>query len=104
MASSRANNANAARGAISNDITLPTGPQDTISTVRWAPVHDYLAASSWDGKIYIYDVSTPRSAKGLAAISIDAPVFDCDFNKVSPMRFDSTMTTTASTTAFLVDE
>ena len=102
MASSKTKNVNAVMGDVSNDITLPLGPRDTVSTVCWAPIHDYLAASSWDSKIYIYDVSVPQSAKGLAAIPTHAPVFDCDFNQVSPLRSDST-TPLASTTAIPVE-
>eukprot|EP00826_Nyctotherus_ovalis_P055498 TRINITY_DN7370_c0_g1_i35.p1 TRINITY_DN7370_c0_g1~~TRINITY_DN7370_c0_g1_i35.p1 ORF type:complete len:297 (-),score=-21.45 TRINITY_DN7370_c0_g1_i35:209-1099(-) len=29
---------------------------DTISCLRWAPNSNFLAASSWDGKVYIWDI------------------------------------------------
>jgi mRNA export factor len=69
------------------DIDFPKGPEDTISALRWSPVANHLAASSWDGKVYIYDATDSTSTdtiKGVAAITIGTPVLDCDFSKVSP--------------------
>jgi mRNA export factor len=69
------------------DIDFPKGPEDTISALRWSPVAHHLAASSWDGKVYIYDATDSTSTdtiKGVAAITIGTPVLDCDFSKVSP--------------------
>ena len=69
------------------DIVFPTGPEDTISALRWSPVSNHLAAACWDGKVYIYDANNSTSTdsiKGVAAITGSAPFFDCDFSKVSP--------------------
>jgi mRNA export factor len=78
--------ANVAQGSVANDIVFPSGPQDTISSVRWSPTNDVLAAASWDGKVYLYDVSQPTNIRGLTTLDnpTDSPFFDCDFDKVSP--------------------
>ncbi|KAK0645956.1 WD40-repeat-containing domain protein [Cercophora newfieldiana] len=72
-------------GNLENDIVFPAGPEDTISSVRWSPSNKHLAAASWDGKVYVYDVSLPKTAntiKGVTTISSegDVPFFDCDFD------------------------
>ncbi len=56
---------------------------DTISCLRWSPNSNYLGASSWDGKVRIYNVSADLEAKGVAMISAEAPVLSCDWSKVS---------------------
>ncbi len=69
------------------DVEFPKGPEDTISALRWSPVASHLAAACWDGKVYIYDATNTASTdtiKGVAAITVGAPVLDCDFSKVSP--------------------
>ncbi|KAJ4304101.1 hypothetical protein N0V88_001711 [Collariella sp. IMI 366227] len=66
------------------EVEFPKGPEDTISALRWSPVAHHLAASCWDGKVYIYDASNPTSTdtiRGVAAITAGAPVLDCDFSK-----------------------
>lgn len=64
----------------SGDIT------DTISELRWSPRANWLAASSWDGRVYIYDVANDLMAKGVGVIKAvaDAPMLSCDWNPVSP--------------------
>jgi mRNA export factor len=77
----------AANGLLDRDVEFPKGPEDTISALRWSPVSNHLAASSWDGKVYIYDASNSTSTasiRGVAAITVGAPVLGCDFSKVSP--------------------
>jgi len=73
-------------GSLAKDVVFPAGPQDTISSVCWSPAYSHVAATSWDGKVYIYDVAQPSNIRGLTTISnpTNAPFLDCDFNKVSP--------------------
>ncbi|KAK4448513.1 WD40-repeat-containing domain protein [Podospora aff. communis PSN243] len=70
-------------GSTANDIVFPTGPQDTISSVRWSKANNLLAAASWDGRVYLYDVSQPANIRGLTTLDNpnNSPFFDCDFNK-----------------------
>ncbi|KAK0630715.1 WD40-repeat-containing domain protein [Bombardia bombarda] len=67
--------------AMASDIAFPQDAQDTISSLRWSPVSNHLAAASWDGKVYIYDATNASSIKGIAMITTEGPVFDCDFKK-----------------------
>ncbi|KAK4238954.1 WD40-repeat-containing domain protein [Achaetomium macrosporum] len=74
----------ASNGLLDKDVEFPKGPEDTISALRWSPVSNHLAASSWDGKVYIYDASNSTSTtsiRGVAAITVGAPVLGCDFSK-----------------------
>ena len=66
------------------DVSLPADATDTITSLRWSPVSDHLAAASWDGKVRIYDVANDGRAQSVASIAADGPVFSCDWNKVSP--------------------
>ncbi|KAI1642219.1 WD40 repeat-like protein [Daldinia loculata] len=69
-------------GSLSNDVSLPDDAQDTISSVSWSPVANYLAAASWDGKIRVYDVNAnSRTAKGTAVFNAVGPVLGCDWAK-----------------------
>lgn len=83
----RKTSATTGKGLLDQDVEFPKGPQDSISALRWSPVANHLAAASWDGKVYIYDATTPTSTdtiQGVAAITAGAPCLDCDFSKVSP--------------------
>ncbi|KAI0844932.1 WD40 repeat-like protein [Daldinia vernicosa] len=69
-------------GSLSDDVSLPDDAQDTISSVSWSPVANYLAAASWDSKIRIYDVNTnSRTAKGTVVFNAAGPVLGCDWAK-----------------------
>lgn len=72
-------------GPLDETVTLPEGPKDTVSALRWSPAVDYLAASSWDGQVYIYDLANSTSTasiKGVTSFPIGAPILDCDFSAV----------------------
>lgn len=76
-----------AKGSLDKDVDFPHGPTDTVSSLRWSPLSNHVAASSWDGKVYIYDANNSTSTasiKAVAAITAMAPFLDCDFSKVSP--------------------
>ncbi|KAJ8124144.1 hypothetical protein O1611_g9431 [Lasiodiplodia mahajangana] len=70
-------------GILDNDVAVPPDKEDTIQSLSWSPVADKLAAASWDGKVRIYDVSSNLSARSVSVIATDAPVFSCDWAKVS---------------------
>ncbi|CAJ2506282.1 Uu.00g004120.m01.CDS01 [Anthostomella pinea] len=72
-------------GSLLKDVTLPADAEDTISSVSWSPVANHLAAASWDGKVRVYDVAANGSARGAAVLSVDGPVFDCDWAKDGTM-------------------
>lgn len=73
-----------ALGSLAQDVSLPADATDTISAVSWSPVANHLAASSWDGKVRIYDVdASTGAARPAALITTDGPLLDCDWAKVS---------------------
>lgn len=67
----------------SRDITLPADATDTISSVRWSPVSNHLAASSWDGKVRIYDIAADGLSRPAAMLSGNGPILSCDWSMVS---------------------
>jgi len=69
-------------GDLSKDIPLSSPPEDSISWLSWSPVANYLAVSSWDSKVRIYDVTQNQQGTGVAAIEFGGPVLGCDWSKV----------------------
>ncbi|KAL2128373.1 hypothetical protein VTI74DRAFT_9278 [Chaetomium olivicolor] len=72
------------KSSLDREVEFPKGPEDTISALRWSPVANHLAASCWDGKVYIYNASNMTSTdtiRGVAALTAGSPVLDCDFSK-----------------------
>ncbi|KAI3336805.1 Poly(A)+ RNA export protein [Xylariaceae sp. AK1471] len=67
------------QGSLDNDIAVPPDGEDTITSLAWSPVADHLAASSWDCKVRIYDVSSTGRARGVAMLSAEGPIFGCDW-------------------------
>lgn len=66
------------------DLHLPSDATDTISSVRWSPVANHLAAGAWDGKLRVYDVATGGASRGgIAVLTADGPIFSCGWSKVS---------------------
>ncbi|KAJ3554725.1 hypothetical protein NPX13_g10539 [Xylaria arbuscula] len=72
--------------SLDNDIALPSDNEDTIQCLSWSPATNHLAAASWDGKVRIYDVASTGSARGVAALTTEAPVFSCDWAEVSERK------------------
>ena len=66
-----------------NDIDLPIDATDTISSIRFSPAANHLAASSWDGQVRVYDIANNGSSRGIASLSAEGPLLSCDWNKVS---------------------
>ena len=66
------------------DKRVPSELTDTVSELRWSPKANWLAASSWDGRVHIYDVANDLTAKGVGHINSGGPLLTCDWNQVSP--------------------
>jgi mRNA export factor len=43
-----------APGDPTKDVALNSPPEDSISDLQWSPTGDFLAVSSWDKKVRIY--------------------------------------------------
>merc|ERR1712093_51847 len=65
--------------AIANDVELSNGPSDSISSLAFSPIADYLAVASWDNQVRIYEVG--QGINGKAAYSHEGPVLDVCWSK-----------------------
>jgi mRNA export factor len=79
---SAATSNNGTTSDLSKDATLSNPPEDSISSLAWSHVANFLAVGSWDNKVRIYDVTTNQTGIGVAAIDFDGPVLTCDWSKV----------------------
>lgn len=70
-------------GDLRNDRQLVSPPDDSISSLSWSPVENYLAVASWDSKVRIYDVTKSQTGVGAAAFDFDGPVLSCHWSGVS---------------------
>lgn len=66
---------------LSKDATLSSPPEDSISSLSWSPVANYLAVGSWDNKVRIYNITQSPTGTGAAAIDFDGPVLTCDWSR-----------------------
>ncbi|KAH8813100.1 WD40-repeat-containing domain protein [Xylogone sp. PMI_703] len=64
----------------SKDVELDNVPSDSISALSWSPQTNHLAASSWDNKVYIYDINTSESKKFRIYFELGGPVLDCHWS------------------------
>jgi mRNA export factor len=79
-----ATSAASTQGEIKNDVALSTPPSDGISDLKFAPTQDLLAVSSWDNKVYIYQVNPSNGqSEGKAMIEHQGPALSCCWTKVS---------------------
>lgn len=72
-------------GDLKLDVALSDPPTDSISALSFSPAPngpDFLAISSWDNKVRIYEVAQNGQTQGRHAYGHDQPVLDCDFAKV----------------------
>lgn len=72
-----------APGDPSKDVALSSPPEDSISDLQFSPTGDFLAVSSWDKKVRIYQVSEQGQSEGKAQIEFEAPVLSCAWSEVS---------------------
>jgi len=64
------------------DMEVPQPPSDSISAIAWSPTADYLAVSSWDNQVRIYEVGqTANAIQGKAAYSHEGPALDVCWSK-----------------------
>jgi mRNA export factor len=59
---------------VTNDVQIPDGPSDTVSALSWSPTADFLAVSSWDNSVRVYEVGNP--IQGRASYSHEGPALD----------------------------
>lgn len=64
-----------------DDVELANPPPDSISELSWCPVADYLAVSSWNGEVRIYEVAQDGKAQGKASYNHEAPALCVTWSK-----------------------
>lgn len=73
-------------GDLKSDVALSNPPEDTVSDLAFSPAtnqtNDFLAISSWDKKVRIYEVTGNGQSEGRHAYDHEGPVFNVDFSKV----------------------
>lgn len=73
-------------GDLKSDVALSDPPTDTISDLSFSPAPngpDFLAVSSWDNKVRVYEIAQNGQSQGRHAYEHSQPVLSCDFSKVS---------------------
>lgn len=56
------------------DVELSNPPSDSISSLSFSPVANYLIATSWDSQVRCYEIQANGQSAGKAAMSHDKPV------------------------------
>ena len=73
-------------GDLKNDVQVKDPPEDGITEIAFSPQAEYLAASSWDGKVRIYEIDGQGNSQGKALFPHEGPVLSVAWSKVS-LRF-----------------
>lgn len=71
-------------GDLKMDVALTSPPEDSISDIVFSPgaqANDYLAVSSWDKKVRIYEIDGNGKSEGKHMYEHEGPVFCVDFSK-----------------------
>ncbi|KAL2268762.1 hypothetical protein VTJ83DRAFT_3608 [Remersonia thermophila] len=72
-------------GDLKQDVELGSPPEDSITDLAFNPnpadLKDFLAVSSWDKKVRIYEILSNGQGQGKAQIEHEGPVFAVDFFK-----------------------
>jgi mRNA export factor len=71
------------QGDLSRDVELKSPPTDSISQIRFCPTADFLAVSSWDQQVRIYQFDNSGNSEGKAAFSHEGPVLGVTWSPVS---------------------
>ncbi|KZV90570.1 WD40 repeat-like protein [Exidia glandulosa HHB12029] len=71
----------AASNATQPDIEVADAPDDSISSMAFCPVADYLAVGSWNNQVRIYEVTASGQTQGKAMYQHEAPVLSVCWNK-----------------------
>jgi hypothetical protein len=69
-------------GDISKDVALTQPPDDSISELAFSPAAEYLAVSSWDKKVRIYEINDQGNSQGKTSFDHEAPVLSCCWSPV----------------------
>lgn len=71
-------------GDLKSDVPLSDPPTDTISDLAFSPAPngpDFLAVSSWDAKVRIYEINSSGQSQGRHVYEHSQPVLNVDFSK-----------------------
>ncbi|KAG6003746.1 RNA export factor gle2 [Claviceps maximensis] len=71
-------------GDLKSDVALSNPPTDTISDLSFSPAPngpDFLAVSSWDNKVRVYEIDQNGQSQGRHVYEHSQPVLSCDFSK-----------------------
>ncbi|KAM0747343.1 Poly(A)+ RNA export protein [Meredithblackwellia eburnea MCA 4105] len=71
----------AAKPAEQKDVQLEPTQPDSISTLSFSPVADYLAVGSWSNEVRIFEIGQGGAGVGKAAFSHDGPVLATTWTK-----------------------
>ncbi|KAI0261482.1 WD40 repeat-like protein [Gloeopeniophorella convolvens] len=63
------------------DVEVADPPPDSISSLAFCPVADFLAVGSWDNNVRIYEVGASGQTQGKAMYSHQGPVLSVCWNK-----------------------
>jgi mRNA export factor len=67
---------------MSKDIELTPAPTDSVSSLSWSPVADFISVSCWDNTTKVYQVMGNGSSQGKAQIQHDQPALCSAWSKV----------------------
>ncbi|KAG8933122.1 hypothetical protein FRC03_008500 [Tulasnella sp. 419] len=80
--SSSANASSTVNNDPNNDALLSDPPPDSISGLSFSPTGDFLAVSSWDGSVRMYEISaTTGQSQGKAMYNHEGPALDVCWSK-----------------------
>lgn len=80
----QSSSASNAQGDLKSDVALSDPPTDSISDLAFSPAAnqpDFLAVSSWDNKVRIYEIAQNGQSQGRHAYEHSQPVLNVDFSK-----------------------
>jgi mRNA export factor len=69
-------------GDISKDVAVESPPTDSISEINFSPKGDFLAVSSWDNKVRIYQIDGSGRSEGKALFDFQGPALSCAWSPV----------------------
>ncbi|PVU98481.1 hypothetical protein BB559_001553 [Furculomyces boomerangus] len=64
-------------GVTEKDLEISQPPQDTVSELTFSSQADYIAASSWDNSVRIWEIQQNGTAVGKAMYSHEGPALCC---------------------------
>ncbi|KAL9052071.1 MAG: hypothetical protein Q9162_005642 [Coniocarpon cinnabarinum] len=76
-----ASSASSAVGDLSKDVEIKDVPDDSISSIRFSPTAELLAASSWNKQVRIWEISNDGQSNPRTLLSHEGPVLDCAWSK-----------------------